>query len=272
MLATRWMLAGLVTAVLPAAGCSVFAPSELAVLREQNRSLTEKDRAQTAQIETLRLHSRSVEDQLKRTEEELALASERAGLERRQSANYRREVGQIHEQFLSVVNSRFPVRPETSQRLAALSQKFPGLKFDAQTGIAKLETDILFDDGSAELKPGAEKALAEVVRFLNAPEAQDLRVLVAGHTDDRAIAKKPAREKHPDNFYLSTDRALAVLAELRRLGLAEARIGAAGFGAHQPIAPNLTPKDRQKNRRVELFVLAPEVPVVGWTETTPRLY
>jgi chemotaxis protein MotB len=232
----------------------------------------ENDRAQAAQIETLRLHSRNVEDQLKRTEEELALANERAGLERRQSANYRREAGQIREQFLGVVNSRFPISPETSQRLAALAQKHPGLKFDLQTGIAKLETDILFDDGSAELKPGAEKALAEVVRLLNAPEAQDLRVLVAGHTDDRAIAKKPAREKYPDNFHLSTERALAVLAELRRLGLADARIGAAGFGSHQPIAPNLTPKDRQKNRRVELFVLAPEVPVVGWSETTPRLY
>jgi len=272
MLAYRSSLAGLVVALLPVAGCSLLPSSEVAVLREQNRALAEKDRAWAAQIETLRLHSRTVEDQLKRTEEELALANQRAGLERRQLANYQRERQQIHEQFLGVVNSRFPVRPETSQRLAALSQKLPSLRFDPQAGIAKLETDILFDDGSAELKPGAEKALAEMVRFLNSSEAQDLRVLVAGHTDDRAIAKKPAREKYPDNFYLSTDRALAVLAELRRLGLAEARIGAAGFGAHQPIAPNLTPKDRQKNRRVELFVLAPEVPVVGWTETMPRLY
>ena len=46
----------------------------------------------------------------------------------------------------------------------------------------------------------------------------------------------------------------------------------AGFGSHQPLAPNVSAADRRKNRRVEIFVMAPEVPIVGWTETTPTLY
>ena len=29
---------------------------------------------------------------------------------------------------------------------------------------------------------------------------------------------------------------------------------------------------RAANRRVELFVMAPDVPLIGWTETTPTLY
>jgi chemotaxis protein MotB len=138
--------------------------------------------------------------------------------------------------------------------------------------VSKLDTDILFDTGSAELKPGAEQLLQELAQVLNMPAAHDLRLLVAGHTDDRKVARRPARDRYDNNFDLSTERALAVASALRRQGIAEHRMAVAGFGAHQPVAPNLTPVDQQKNRRVELFVMAPDVPVIGWTETTPTLY
>ena len=36
------------------------------------------------------------------------------------------------------------------------------------------------------------------------------------------------------------------------------------MAGHEPVATNGTAKDRQKNRRVEIFVMAPDVPVVGW--------
>jgi len=59
---------------------------------------------------------------------------------------------------------------------------------------------------------------------------------------------------------------------LQALGLPEERLGVASLAAHQPINQGTSPTDRQKNRRVEIFVMAPEVPIVGWTETTPSLY
>jgi chemotaxis protein MotB len=96
--------------------------------------------------------------------------------------------------------------------------------------------------------------------------------MVVGHTDDQTVARKPAREQFPDNFALSTARALAVAKLMQQQGMAENRIGVAGFGAHQPIAPNVTAKDRQKNRRVEVFVMNRDVPVVGWTESIPSVY
>jgi len=80
------------------------------------------------------------------------------------------------------------------------------------------------------------------------------------------------REKYPSNFHLSTARANAVANLLQEKGVAPQRVGVAGFGGHQPIAPNATPRDRRKNRRVEVFVMAPGVPVVGWTETIPSVY
>lgn len=273
MRADRRMRAGLlVFATLAFAGCAVVPSEDLAALRAQNRVLTENQRAGAAQLESLRIHARNVEDQLKRAEEELATVSERSGLDRRQLTSYQQEHEQLRAQFVGMASGRFPPRPETAQRVAALSQKFPGLKFDPQTGIAKFDTDILFDAGAAELKPGAEKSLSDLVALLNAPEARDLRILVVGHTDGQQVAKKPAREKYPDNFYLSADRALAVSAKLRQLGLPEQRLGVSAMGAHEPVAPNVSAKDRQKNRRVELFVMAPDVPIVGWTETTPSLY
>ena len=59
---------------------------------------------------------------------------------------------------------------------------------------------------------------------------------------------------------------------MKRAGLPEQRMAVAGFGASQPIAPNATAQDRQKNRRVEILVMAPDVPVVGWSDSTPSVY
>ena len=205
-------------------------------------------------------------------DEELALMEETLDLERRQLANVEQQQDLVQNQILGLAGRRAAIPAELSNRLANISRTYPNLKFDPSTGISKLDTDILFDTGSADLKPGAEQLLAQLAQVLDAPESRDLKILVAGHTDDRPVARKPARDKYDNNFDLSTERALAVASTLRRLGLGEHRIAVAGFGCHQPVAPNLTDTDRRKNRRAELFVMVPDVPVIGWTETTPGLY
>ena len=59
---------------------------------------------------------------------------------------------------------------------------------------------------------------------------------------------------------------------MKRAGLPERRLGVAGFGPYQPIASNSTAQVRQKNRRVEVFVMPSDVPVVGWSDSTPSGY
>jgi chemotaxis protein MotB len=59
---------------------------------------------------------------------------------------------------------------------------------------------------------------------------------------------------------------------MKRAGLPDQRMAVAGFGASQPIAPNATAPERQKNRRVEVFVMAADVPVVGWSDSMPSVY
>ena len=103
-------------------------------------------------------------------------------------------------------------------------------------------------------------------------KARDLKLMVVGHTDALKIARREVRERFADNFSLSTARALAVADYLKKAGVPEQRIGVSGFGAHEPIASNATVEDRRRNRRVEIFVLPPEAPIVGWTETTTSLY
>jgi chemotaxis protein MotB len=41
-------------------------------------------------------------------------------------------------------------------------------------------------------------------------------------------------------------------------------MGAAGYADNQPVVPNTDEKARSQNRRVEIFVLAPEAAIAGW--------
>ena len=253
-------------------GCAFVPKAQLLASRSTNRALVEQCRAQLAEIENLKIHSRNTAEQLKRTEEDLALLESQLGLDRKQLANYQRERENLHQNFMGLVNGKANVSPAVRGQLAEIAKKYPNLHFDPQTGIAKLDTDILFDSGTVDLKGEAQHVLGELAKAMSSPEAQDLKVLVVGHTDDRRVAKMPGREKYANNFHLSTARALTVGDQLRQLGLSSQRVGIAGFGPHQPIAPNVTPTDRAKNRRVEIFVMVPDVPVVGWTETIPTVY
>jgi chemotaxis protein MotB len=241
---------------------------KLEAAQSQNRTLTEQSHAQLAEIENLKVHARSVEDQLIKAEQELARAEGDRGKDRQRVANLRRE----REQLGNLSPDRSIVPEELSGRLEDLARRYPSLQYDPQTGISKLDTDVLFDSASADLKPGSERMLKELSEILQAPTARDLKIMVVGHTDSRGIKGRDLRQKYPDNWHLSTGRALAVAEHLKAAGIPESRLGVSGFGDTQPVSTNDTADARQKNRRVEIFVVGPETPVVGWTETHGSVY
>ncbi len=266
-------LAALALAVL-SGGCAFVPASKYQGLRAESEALGEKNVALAARVEDLKTHARQAEERLARAEEEAALLAEARALDHRQLARYRQELDAFRQQ-IRMIAARGPSPPSSSGGLAQLAQRYPSLRFDPQTGMARLQADILFEPEAVELKPEARQALAELAKAIDGDAARDLRLMVVGHADGPPVAANPpAAQPAPptDPFLLSTARALAVAGELKRLGVADARIGVAGLGGHQAMIPNLTADAQRKNRRVELFLFTPEVPVVGWTETTPRLY
>ena len=146
------------------------------------------------------------------------------------------------------------------------------MQYDPKTGISKLDTDLLFDSGDAQLKGGADRILSEFADIFKSPEARDLKIMVVGHADALGIKGREVRQRYPSNWHLSAGRALAVADKLRKAGIPESRMGVTGFGQYQPISPNDSAQARQKNRRVEIFVLGPETPIVGWADTNAGVY
>ena len=262
MKAAGWGL--LVTAagvLVSLAGCYV-PKSQIVNYETTNRVLAEQNRAQLVEIENLKTHSRQTEDQLIRAEQELT-ARDQADPSRPQLAG--------DPTRAKLPNGR-RLPAAVSQQLLGWARQYPNLSFDVETGVSKCDLDVLFDSGQAELKPAARTMLVELAQVLQLAEAKDLKIMVVGHTDNQRIVGQAARDKYANNFHLSTARALAVADVLRSQGLSDQRIGVAGFGAHEPVADNDSAVQRQKNRRVEIFVMPRDVPVVGWSDATPGGY
>ena len=156
-----------------------------------------------------------------------------------------------------------PMSDDTNRRLEEMRKKYKDFDFDPQTGVSKFSNDLLFSSGSDEVQPRAKQILDEFAQIMNQGDSRSLKVLVSGHTDDKPVSRKSTADKHHDNMGLSANRALSVMRALRKSGINENRMGISGYGPHQPVEPNTTEQTRQKNRRVEIYVLAPDTPVAN---------
>jgi chemotaxis protein MotB len=113
--------------------------------------------------------------------------------------------------------------------------------------------DVLFDSGSAELKPEATAEidkLAEALKQLEKQIPPDIAwvLRVDGHTDIRPIVSA----SFPSNWELSSARAIAVVRYLMERGISPNHLVAAGFGEFQPLAAGDSDEALRKNRRIEL--------------------
>jgi chemotaxis protein MotB len=114
-------------------------------------------------------------------------------------------------------------------------------------------SDVLFDSGSASLRPEATFQLDKLAAALTELETQippDIAwvMRIDGHTDIKPIATP----EFPSNWELSSARAISVVRYLMQDGVPANRLVAAGFGEFQPIDAADSDEARAKNRRIEL--------------------
>ncbi len=124
--------------------------------------------------------------------------------------------------------------------------------FTAQYVQLTMKGALLFDSGSAELRPEAEAVLEKVVLILERYAGGEIEI--AGHTDNVPIHSA----KYEDNEELSSDRARTVFYYLsKHSNLDPADMKHSGMGQRVPIADNDSEAGRSRNRRVEIRILNP---------------
>lgn len=212
---------------------------------------------------TLAAEKQRLEQQNQALKANLDLANQR--LDNIASSND--QLSDKYRDLLTSSSSTNPLNDSQIRKFEELRQRYPEFEFDPQTGVSKFSTDLLFSSGSDDVNARSQQILREFAGIMNQGDAQHLNILVVGHTDNQPIAK--ARMRHPTNWHLSTNRAVAVVLAMKQAGISDIRMEAAGYGENQPITPNTSDAARAKNRRVEIFILAPDANIASFGEIEP---
>lgn len=107
-----------------------------------------------------------------------------------------------------------------------------------------MSDDLLFRPGSAQLSEHARILLNQIVEVLN---YMVIETNISGYTDNTPLPE-------PGNMELSNQRALSVLYYFVEKGLDQSMFSVSGYGPYRPIAENITPEGRARNRRVEILL------------------
>ncbi len=165
------------------------------------------------------------ENQAQQAAQARAAAEAETAKARQSAAQAEAEKAQLRAQLLQQLNAVLQTR-------------------DSARGLIVNMSDVLFDTGSADLKPGAREKLAKISGIVLAHPGLSLQI--EGHTDSVG--------SDDFNQELSGRRADGVRDYLAQEGVPASSMSAKGFGKTQPVASNDTADGRQRNRRVELVV------------------
>jgi chemotaxis protein MotB len=119
--------------------------------------------------------------------------------------------------------------------------------------------DLLFPLGGFQLSEAGEAELHnKILPQLKA--LQNAKIVVYGYTDNTPVGPPLQHQGINDNLTLSTRRAVAVASYLVSQGIDRNIISAKGFGDTHPLAPNDTPANRARNRRIVITIQGPGAP------------
>lgn len=215
--------------------------AETTRLQAEQDARAEQDRRRQAEIEAQSAAAAKASAERERAE---ALAAREAAEEARRHAESARAAAETQAQKAEAAvaqaeSDKGALRAKVQEQLNVILETR-----ETARGLVVNVSDVLFDTGSANLKPGAREKLARIAGVLLAHGS--LNVAIEGHTD--SVGAEGLNQR------LSEERANAVRDYLVRQGIAQGAVGTSGFGESQPVASNSTAAGRQQNRRVELIV------------------
>jgi outer membrane protein OmpA-like peptidoglycan-associated protein len=192
-------------------------------LEAERRARAEAERAAAeAAADRARIEAQLSAERANRERESIAAEADQA---RRAADEAEREKAELRQQLVRQLNLILETR-------------------DSARGLIVNMSDVLFDTGKFNLRPGAREKLAKISGIVLAHPGLILEV--EGHTDSVGTDEY--------NMDLSMKRSNAVRDFLIAEGVQAANITARGFGESQPVTTNDTATGRQQNRRVELIV------------------
>lgn len=144
--------------------------------------------------------------------------------------------------------------PPAKPRLARLLQPeiAAGLlevRDEQDRSVVILRGNNMFEPGSATL---SEQYQALIPRISQALDVLPGAVVVTGHTDNVPTHTV----QYPSNWHLSRARADSVRSLLANALQSRERLSAEGHAEAEPVAPNDSPENRARNRRVEITLFA----------------
>ena len=212
--------------------------------------IAEKDisKSARAQIALLNQQMSALRRQLANLEQALEASEELSKGQKAQIVNLGKR---LNAALASKLQELSRYRSEFFGRLREVLGRQQGIRVVGDRFV--LQSEVLFDTGSAEIgKPGQEQlaALAATLRNIaeKIPVGIDWVLRVDGHTDSDPISTV----RFPSNWELSSARAIAVVQSLITNGLPPNRLVAAGFGKFQPIDQKTDEIAKRRNRRIEL--------------------
>ncbi len=120
---------------------------------------------------------------------------------------------------------------------------------DEQKVKIRIPSKVLFQSGSAVLKPGSEEILMGLLPVIS-EVPNDIRI--DGHCDDLPTSNP----MFPTNWELSTARACTVVRFFtEKMNQDPMRFAAQGYAEFQPQVLNVSEADREMNRRVEINIM-----------------
>jgi chemotaxis protein MotB len=137
--------------------------------------------------------------------------------------------------------------PEIKDHIVEVKARREGL-------VVSLREIGFYESGSSALRASGRGAIDRLAAILKS-RTESLRI--EGHTDN-----VPIHNIHfASNWELSTARASDLIKQLiDNYHFEPQRLSAAGYAEYHPAAPNDTPENRARNRRVDIVILNPPLP------------